>query len=193
MDNTEYIAGYTVQPESEIDTDHFEKQIDDAENNYDGYNVIDAFDDNNFETMFKLNYHNILAFPPPDILVICSMFVNKIKNSLNYQFTPTLVFGDMTAVIEFFDFIKFLKFENISFLKNLCLELNISVEEIVEMKNFNNFKSNNIINIIDNISEHYKYNKLIFDFITTHNREDLIHWINEQFIKNKSEILLELI
>jgi len=193
MDNNEYIAGFTMKPESEIDDDNFEKQIMDAENNYDGYNMIDAFDDDNFETIFKLNYHNILSFPPSDIIVICSMFVNKIKNSFNYQFTPILIFDNMTSVIEFFDFVKFIKFNNVSFLKKLCLELGMSLNDIVKNKDLVNVKPTYMINVADNIADHYKYNKLIYNFITTHNRGDLINWIQDQYIKNRSEILLELI
>jgi hypothetical protein len=193
MDNNIYIAGYTVEPESEIDTDKFDKQISDAENNYDFYDLYDAFGTNNFENMFRLNYHKILLFQPSDIIVICKMFITKILDIYDYQFIPSLVFADMKDVIEFFDFIKFLEFDNVPFMKELCSELHLSLKDISELKQLSSIGNTKIINQIDNISDHYKYNKLIFDFITTQNKEKIIEWIDTQFINNKPDILLDLV
>jgi len=193
MDNTAYIAGFTMHPNSEIDDEHFEEQLTDAEHNYDSYNVIDAFDNDNFEVVFRSNYRTILSFRPSDIFVICSMFMVKVEQSLNFKFTPSIIFNEMETAIQFFDFIKFIKYENISFMKNLCIELNFSMEDVAHLTNIEEIKSSKIINIIDNISDKYKYNRLIYDFITTHNRKDLLCWINKQFIRYKSEILLDFI
>jgi len=193
MDNNKYIAGHSMKPSSDIDDDYYETQMEDAENNYDANDLIDSFDNDNFETIFKLNYNDILTFKPEDIQVVCSMMIAKIDSSLNYQFTPKLVFDNIEAVIEFFDFIRFIKFNNISFLQKLLGEMDISIDGIVKYKSFDHISNSKIINYVDNISDHYKYNRLIFDFITTHNREDLIKWLNSQFMKNKSEILLDII
>jgi len=193
IENNFFISGYTLGDVSEIDEEDIELKREAGVYAYDGYNFIDAFDDPNFESIFYLTYELIKEFSLNDLRIICRDLIDLVFKKFEYQIVPTPVFGTFGDVDEFLDFIKFLKFDNVSFLFDLITDMNLDIKKVVELKDLNSLGHLRIINHIEHISFKYKYNKYIYNYIISHAKKPFIKWINQIFIDNKSDVLLELI
>jgi hypothetical protein len=193
IENNFYISGYTLGHISDIDEEAIEELRLGGVKAYDGYNFIDAFEENDFESIFYMSYELIKDLDLNDLRIICRDFIEKIFDIYNYQIIPTPVFKNFEDVDEFLDFIKFLKFDNVSFLFDLFTDMSIDIKKIVELNTIKDLKNINIINHIENISFKFKTNSYIYQYLISQSRLELLRWLDEIFIRNKSDILLELI
>jgi len=192
MDNNIYISGYTTPSIEEIDEELYNEKINLAEDNYDTYNFLDTFHTDQFETFFRLNISTIMTFTPRDLIIVCRLLIMKIYQYYKYQITPAPIFVDFNDIMLFFDFVKFLEYDNVSFLRDLCSELNLLVVDITKLKKLSNVGESKIINHIDNLLDRYKYNLYICNYLMNQTKIEIIKWIDESFIKNKSDILSDL-
>ena len=191
MDNNNiYISGYTTPSVEDIDVETSDSIIESGVTCYDAYNLIDMFHTDEFEIIFKNNIYTILSFKPNDIIIICKMLLNKILQHYNYNVNPEPVFVDIEEVVLFFNFVKFLEFDSISFLQNLCTELNMSANDIAETKIISSkIESRDIINHIDILANNYKYNKYIHSYLLNQSKEEMIKWVNKMFYKHKADVV----
>jgi len=193
MDNNVYISGYTTSDIDEIDNDDIDLKIKSAFDNYDAYNLIDSFDSDDFETIFKINIPLILTFDARDIITICRILESKVYTKYEYQISPKPIYNDIKDVISFFDFIKFLQFDNSSFLSFLLSEMGLLTDDIIKMKKIDDIiNMNKIMDYVDIIALRYKYNTFIHEYLLNHSKEKINEWLNEIFIKNKEFVLAEL-
>ena len=190
-DNNIFIAGYTTPDISEIDENITDMRIASAVDCYDGYNLIDSFHTENFQTAYESSIADILTFNATDIIIICRLLQAKIYEYYEYQINPKPVFNDINEVLVFMDFVKFLEYDNISLLSSVCIESNMTSEIITKTKNVVSIKKQ-IINSIDMLANNYKYNTYIYDFLLNYPSDKIIEWFNKNYMKNRSEILIGL-
>jgi len=191
-DNNIYISGYTMPHTEEVDDESIEYKITSAENNYDAHNFLDSFDTDDFEVSYRINIPLIIQFSASDIITICKILMMKTEHLYSYKITPTPVFSDMNDVMSFFDFIKFLQYDNISFISDMCVEMGKNKKDISQMKNFEKENKSKMIDIVDNISSRYKYNNYIYEYLINQSKNEMIDWLNKSFVSAKPDIILEL-
>jgi len=192
IDNNFYISGYTVADISDIDEEAIIEKQDGGFFAYDGYNFIDSFDNINFdefEAIFYYTYGIIKDFELNDLRIICRAIIEKIKDVYEYQIIPTPVFNNFDDVDTFLDFVKFLKFDNTSFLYDLITDMDVQIKDINYFKGLTDIASDTkIINHIENISFKFKYNSYIYQYLINQSKKPLIEWLEKIYDYKKSDV-----
>jgi len=192
QDTNFYISGYSVDDIYDIDEEAIEEKRIGGVRAYDIYNFINSFNTDDFESMFYMSYEIIKDYPLDDLIIMTRYFIDMIFEKYEYQIIPSPVFRNIDDINEFLNFIKFLKFDNITFLFDLLSELDINISNIIHFNNFNGIDDISIINQVEKISFKYKHNEYIYNYLISQSKDPFIKWLNEIYIRNKSEIILEM-
>lgn len=130
---------------------------------------------------FKENFNSVIddvrKYSIKKQQMLAKEILNKISDMYNFEFPTNIDYNTETNINEIYEFLKFIEFDNEEYILSIwkLLDINISTCKI------------NADKIIYEIEENLKgkyYSELIFNFLRTNNKSNLLDWfcVNSQKI-----------
>jgi len=182
-----------LTPLDEYDDDEYsDEKIEIVTNVYHMKDLIDNVGEEDFKHLFYL-----ISFKEIDIkwkALFCKSLLEKIKEVYDFEFDKSFDLFSEETVEEILNFVKFLEFDNLDFIKifwsNIIdSKLDIKMFDRVAKYYLNHAKSLDISKNIDKTLSKLENPKLIKDFFDVDNHLDFLKKITE---KNRNGILLSI-
>jgi hypothetical protein len=140
-----------------------------------------------FKITWGVQYEYIRTQPFYQHVRFAEALLEKIFEVYDYQFPEKLYFFTKEQIDNFYDFVKFLEYNNTNFLSIICRVLKIDVIK----GDIDSFCKQNDMRIIKEVEEQlgtYQQSELITIFLRTYMKDDFIAWVTEQIKRARFEI-----
>ncbi|MCF7927046.1 MAG: hypothetical protein K9L74_05675 [Candidatus Izimaplasma sp.] len=154
---------------------------------YEIYLLTESIGTNSFQDNYLLFKDNINNYDVDEQKLYGNRILTKLDEVYGFNFSEELNLNILEDRIFLDYFIQFLEFENIEFLTTLFRNLDVSLFKI-NLEQYLEDNSKEVIFTIQSLDIIYTYNKLILNFLTNYNSEDLIKWLIRQTNNNKIEV-----
>lgn len=175
----------------EVDSEQLENNEIDAMFYYTAYLFTESIGKENFEDNYYLFINDVKNQDVDNIKIILNRSLNKIDEVYDFVFSEEIELNSLEERTWLMDFIKFIEFDNLEFLKNLYNDLDVDFDNIKRVKQYLKNNKNDVLFSIQSLNMIYSYNKLILDFLINYNGDNLIDWIIKQSEKHKIELYIQ--
>lgn len=177
-----------VLPETDSDEEEIDEKIENANLVAAIRDILDHIGKEDFRTVWAIQYDEYIR-PEPfyQRARFAEALLEKIFTVYDYQFPEKLYFFTNEQIERFFDFVKFLEYNNTEFLSVICRVLKIDVIK----GNLETFCKQNDMRIIKEVEEQlgtYQQPQLQTIFLRTYMKDDFIKWFTEQVRRSRFEI-----
>jgi hypothetical protein len=175
-------------PEMGGEIDGTDDLIANAEMNSSFIDIILSIGTPEFQYIFNNLINDIKELDIKDQITLCIHIIDRIKEVYGFEFLEKIDLSSIEDVNNVYDFIKFLEYDNVDFLTYLFSGIIIDIrKEPVRMildKNWSEIESKILSG---------NFSRLIYLFLRTNNKEDLLDFLTSKATKNKTEITMNLL
>jgi hypothetical protein len=174
-------------PEMEDEYDGNDELIDNAEQMSSFLDLVSAIGTEEFEFIYFNLISDIRKYPIENQILLCTKIIDKIKEVYGFEFIQKIYLETHEDVENVYKFIEFLEFDYIDFIVDLLTGIvnDIRKEPIRAIIEENWMEIESRI-LKQNLS------RLIFLFLRTNNKEDLVDFLVSKATNNKSLITTKL-
>lgn len=174
-------------PEMDSDPEETDARLDTANLVAAIRDILDNMGTEDFRITWAIQYEYIRNQPFYQHVRFAEALLEKIFELYEYQFPEKLYFFKKEHIDRFYDFVKFLEYNNTNFLSIICRVLKIDVIK----GDLDTFCKQNDMRIIKEVEEQlgtYQQPELISIFLRTNMKDDFIKWFTEQIKRARFEI-----
>lgn len=183
------LYGSTV-PQYEMDDEVVDIVVDEAEDQYNFVECIDAYDTEDFKAIFYTFLTEIRRIEVEKQAKFCYQLLEKVKEKYRYEPNPSPSFSDRDDVEEIYDFVSFLEFEYIDFFALVWKEIKIDFRK-TNMTEFCLNNDDRIISIAEEQIDVLNSSEMVKSFLRTYYKDGFIQWFSEKTEESKMLILLK--
>jgi hypothetical protein len=174
-------------PEMDSDPEETDERLDNANLVAAIRDILDNIGKEDFRLTWGIQYEYIRNQPFYQHARFAEALLEKIFEIYEYQFPEKLYFFTKEQIDRFYDFVKFLEYNNTNFLSVICRVLKIDVIK----GDLDSFCKQNDMRIIKEVEEQlgtYQQPELQSLFLRTYMKDDFIKWFTEQIKRARFEI-----
>lgn len=174
----------------ELENDENEERATESEEQYVRYEIISTIGTDEFEETFLSLGNDLLAQSIKGWKDAYTAMAEKIYEVYEYEHPEDIEIDDANELKNYFDFVKFIEYDNVEFLSVIWYEILDDQTSLVKL-DITNFCLDNkeeIISLIENEVESYVYNYIITTFLLNYPTDYLIEWFIRRSIKHRFSI-----
>jgi len=180
----------------DMDNGEFFDHYEDNSAVYDDYrDVIDNIGKEDFRAVCLINRDKIINNDEEESIAFCRTAYIKFFDVSEYQPTPMPEFLIANDRKYFIELLEFYHFDYIDFFTNLFIEMDLTLDEVVNPRFIKETflkNKNKILIIADKVSKVYSYNWILSQFLVTYNKDKIIDWMIKSITADKSLMVMEL-
>jgi len=154
------------------------------------FDILDSMNKESFFNTYSVLKDDILSMSYTMQKIFIDKYLDKMVEVYEYEFSPTPLYDTKDTLMEMFEFIEFVEYDNLTFLKYVWKYLDdiitvdidkyvqensqIIVDEITNQANL-------LVTLTENVSE----------FLRTYNKESILEWFSNRSKRNKINIYSE--
>jgi len=186
-----FIEAVMAYPEMD-DDERMDEYEDDAVYQSSSLDLQDSLGKDNFKYVFPILIQDINAQPFENRRIFCQKMLERVEELYEYTFPETPELRDPLQVLDCYEFIQFLEFNNIIFLSLVWQHLNVNLLEL-DVEPYCKSNQMKIIKETEEQLESHEQSELISIFLRTYYKEKYIEWFIRETEKSKTPILLEIL
>ena len=177
----------------EIDDDERMDEIEDyATYQSSSIDLQDNLGEPDFKYVYPILIEDINIQPFENRRIFCQKMLEKVEEVYDFSFPETPELRSPIQLLDCYEFIKFLEFDNVTFLSFVWQHLNVNLLEL----DVESYCKSNVMKIIVETEEQlesHEQNELISIFLRTYYKDKFIEWFIRETERSKTPILLEIL
>ncbi len=154
------------------------------------YDILDQMNKDTFRGTYKILKSDITQFPLKDQKIFLDRYLEKMVEVYEYEFPQNPVYDSEQAIDRMFEFVEFVEFDNLMFLKYVWRYLDDILSVKIEDYVFVNGETiieevTNQANILTTLNEN------VSEFLRTYNKEGILEWFADRSERIKYDIYAE--
>lgn len=186
-----FIEAVMAYPEMD-DDERMDEYEDDAVYQSSSIDLQDNLGEPDFKYVYPILIQDINAQPFENRRIFCQKMLEKIEEIYDYSFPETPELRTPLQVLECYEFIQFIEYDNILFLSFVWQHLNINLLEL-DVESYCKSNAIKIIKETEEQLESHEQNELISIFLRTYYKDKFIEWFIRETERSKTPILLEIL
>lgn len=168
-------------------TDHIER----SEYLYAAEDIINHIGQDEFKEMFFVSFDVLRTISLDRLRRTAEQILDKIEEVYDFVFPQKIDLSTRDQINYFFEFVRFLEFDNFHFLTVVWKFLSKNLMTI-NIEDFCRSNTEKIIKEVEEQLDSHPQNELITIFLRTYYKDKFIEWFVRESIKNKVHITIEL-
>jgi len=189
--NKAFIEALVQYPEMD-DDEKMDEYEDNAIYQSSSIDLQDSLGQLDFKYIFSMLLEDINSQSFKKRRIFCQKMLEKIEEVYDYSFPETPGLRNSLQILECYEFIQFLEYDNIIFLSFVWQHLNINLLKL-DVESYCKSNEMKIIKETEEQLESHEQNELISIFLRTYYKEKFIEWFIRETERSKSLILLEIL
>ncbi len=154
------------------------------------YDILDQMNKDTFRNTYNILKADIFRFPWELQKVFLDKYLDKMSELYGFEFPKNPVYDTEDAIRKMFEFVEFVEFDNLTFLKYVWKYLDDILSVNIDLYVRDNEKT--IIEEITNQANmQVTLNENVSEFLRTYDKEGIIEWFIDRSERIKYEIFSE--
>ena len=154
------------------------------------YDILDQMNKDTFKDTYEILKKDITDFPLKEQKIFLERYLDKMVEIYEYEFPENPVYDSESTISKMFEFVEFVEFDNLMFLKYVWRYLDDILSVKIEDYVFVNGETiieeiTNQANLLTTLNEN------VSEFLRTYNKEGILEWFSNRSERMKYDIYAE--